>query len=275
VAGTANGRFAAHGLNVTLLEPAPGPENVRRVAEGGADVCLTSVNHYVAAREQFGELPARFVAVVSRQLPISGLVRADSPLRTAQDLAGRRLGGSLDNGLTRELLEALELLDVEPPELVEIPYDAGPGAVARGDVDLIADFAEIAPRAGTQAGTPIRPIRVGGPFYASGIVAGEHVDESVVTRLRSALVDVLEEQRQDPSTGLAELTGRYPGVQPDVAVASWQLAAESIFTGEPVGEMSVEPWAATLDHASRVHRRPLLPAASVYRDQFLTPARIR
>jgi ABC-type nitrate/sulfonate/bicarbonate transport system substrate-binding protein len=158
-------------------------------------VCLTSVNHYVAAREQFGELAARFVAVVSRRLPISGLVRADSPLRTPQDLAGRRLGGSLENGLTREFLEALRLLHVPPPEFVETPYDAGPAAVASGEVDLIADFAEIAPRAGAQAGAPIRPIRVGGPFYASGIVAGEHVPDSVVSRLRRALVDVLAEQR--------------------------------------------------------------------------------
>jgi hypothetical protein len=254
---------------VTLHEPAPGPENVRRVADGRADVCLTSVNHYVAAREQFGELAARFVAVISRRQPIAGLVRTDSPLRTPHDLAGRRLGGSLENGLTREFLGALDLLRVEPPELVEMPYDEGPGAVARGEVDLIADFAELAPRAAAQAGTPIRPIRVGGPFYASGIVAGEHVDDSTVSGLRSALVDVLGQQRQDASAGLTELARRYPGVQADVAVASWRLAAESIFTGEPVGEMSAERWAATLDHATRVHHRPPLSATSVYRARFL------
>lgn len=238
-------------------------------------MCLTSVNHYVAAREQFGELAARFVFVVSRRLPISGLVRADSPLRTAEDLAGRRLGGSLENGLTRELLGALDLRGIDRPVLVEMPYGAGPGALATGEVDLLADFAELAPRVGGQAGVPVRPVRVGGPFYSSGIVAGDHVDDSVVTRLRSALVDVLQEQHRDASTGLAELTSRYPEVSDDVALASWRMAAESIFTDEPVGEMSAEVWAATLAHATRVHHRPSLSATSVYRTQFLAPALTR
>ena len=64
IAAAANGLFAEFGLDVELMEPAPGPENVRRVAAGGSDFCLTSVTHYMRARAQSGDLAARYVAIV-------------------------------------------------------------------------------------------------------------------------------------------------------------------------------------------------------------------
>ena len=62
IAAAANGLFAEFGFDVQLMEPAPGPENVRRVAAGGSDYCLTSVTHYLRARAQSGAVAARYVA---------------------------------------------------------------------------------------------------------------------------------------------------------------------------------------------------------------------
>ncbi|HET7720103.1 MAG TPA: ABC transporter substrate-binding protein, partial [Acidimicrobiales bacterium] len=102
--------FASFDLQVDILEPAPGPENVRRVAAGGADFTLTSVTHYLTARAQSGNLAARFVSVVVRRSPMSGFVVADSPLTTPADLAGRRLGGPETSRLVNEFRAGMDML---------------------------------------------------------------------------------------------------------------------------------------------------------------------
>lgn len=232
-------------------------------------MCLTSVNHYVNARREFGDLPARFVAVVSQRHPVAALVRADSPLSAPADLAGRRLGGSLDHGITRELLAGLAHLGVAAPEVVETAYADAPAALGRGDVDLVADFADLVPRTRRQAGVDVRAIRAGAPVYATGLVAADRLDDDVVARLRTALVRSLEEHRRDPAAALDQLAGRYPGVDPEEALEGWSYAAECIFTDVPVGSMTADGWDATLAHVARVHGADV-PARTVYRSSLLS-----
>lgn len=239
------------------------------MAEGGAEACLTSVNHYVNARHEFGDLPARFVAVVSQRHPVAGLVRADSPFVTPQDLGGRRMGGSMDNGLTRELVAGLEHLGVPSPRVVETSYSDGPAALGRGDVDVIADFADLVPRTRRQAGADVRAIRAGAPVYATGLVVADRVADDEVAHLRAALVAALEEHRKDPEAALGVLADRYPGVDPDDALEGWSYAEECIFTDVPVGAMTAEGWAATAEHVGRVHGRHV-PAETLYRKKFIT-----
>lgn len=253
-----------------MLEPAGGPENVRRVAEGGADVCLTSVNHYINARREYGDLAARFIAVVSQRHPVAGLVRADSAAVVTADLAGLRLGGSSDNSLTRELIAGLRHLGIEPPAVVEVTYAEAPASLGRGEVDVIADFADLVPRTRRQAGVAVRAIPAGAPVYATGLVAADRLTDDAVGQLRSALIEVLEVHRADPAASLVELARRYPGVDPEEALEGWSYAAESIFTGAPVGDMTAEKWSTTLEHSSNVHGGIAPPAHTVYRKNFLT-----
>lgn len=242
---------------------------MRRVAEGGADVCLTSVNHFINARQEFGLLSARFIAVVSQRHPVAGLVRADSAALVPADLAGLRLGGGLNNSLTRELLAGLAHRGVEPPRIVEVDYADGPAALGRRDVDVIADFADLVPRTRRQAGGAVRAIPAGAPVYATGLVAADRLSDDAVDHLRAALVEVLEQHQADPSAALDALARRYPDVDPHEALEGWRYAADSIFTGVPVGEMTAEKWAATLEHVTRVHGGASPPAYTVYRESAL------
>jgi ABC-type nitrate/sulfonate/bicarbonate transport system substrate-binding protein len=49
-AGAVTEIYARHGLEVEIIDPEPGPDNVRAVAEGRYDVCLTSVAHFLRAK---------------------------------------------------------------------------------------------------------------------------------------------------------------------------------------------------------------------------------
>lgn len=267
LAAEASGLFADFDLDVQLMEPAPGPENVRRVAEGGADLCLTSVNHYLKARSLWGELPARYTSVVVRRNPMAGIVAADSPFTTPADLAGARLGGPADSKLVADYQGALRWLGLDPAELVPLDYGEAPAALGRGEVDAVADYMDLIPRTRRQAGVEVRGVPFELPIYSSGLVAADRLPADLVERVGDAVAAALEAARHDPEAGLDALLHRYPDVDPGDALEGWELAVPNIFTGDPVGAMDAETWAATLRFASGAQQLPAPPPETVFRPE--------
>lgn len=250
-----------------LLEPAPGPANVVRVAEGGADACLTSVVHYCRARAEAGDLAARFAAVVVQRSPMAALVADDSPIRTVEDLPGRRLGGPADGGLVLEYRAALAALDLGPPVVVPMAYDAAPAALGRGEIDAVADFVDLLPRVRRQAGVPVRAVPFHLAVYGSGLVVADRLPDELAARLSRAVAAALERQHEVPAAGLPELAARYPGVDPAEALEGWSLAEPNVFTGAEPGSMEPARWEATLAHVAATHGLPPLTPDTVYRPQ--------
>jgi hypothetical protein len=250
---------------VTILEPAAGPANVRRVAAGGAEFCLTSVAHYLRATAEEGAPAARFVAVVGQQSPMAGLVAADSPVTAPEALGGRRVAGPVDGRLIAEYRAGLAELGVAEPDVVERSYADAPAAVGHGEAEAVADFADLTPRVRRQAGVDIRPVRVGPAVYSSGLVAGAAVADELVARMRAAAVAALERQRAAPETGVAALCAHYPGTDPGDAIEGWRLAEPAIFTDAPVGAMEPDRWRASIAHYAAAHGLPAPGPESVSR----------
>jgi ABC-type nitrate/sulfonate/bicarbonate transport system substrate-binding protein len=258
-------------LDVEILEPAGGPANVARVASGATEFCLTSVSHFLKAQKR-QRLPARFVAVVVQRSPMAGFVAADSALRGPSDLGHARLGGTADNELVAQFQAALVHRGIGPSPLTSVPYADGPAALARGAVDVIADYVDLLPRTRRQAGIALRAVPVGPDAYSSGLVAGDTVSSDLVATMRAALADALEHQRADPEWGVAALCHRYPEVDPIDAREGWALAEPNIFTGAPPGTMDAARWAFTVEHLSSAYRMDAPPVEAVYRDEFLSSA---
>lgn len=255
---------------MTILEPAPGPENVRRVADGGADYCLTSVAHLLSARARYGSLPARYVAVVVRHSPIAGIVPVGSDATAPADLAGLRVGGPADGRLLAEYRTALAARGVARPPVVPIDYGDAPAALGRGEIDVVPDFADLVPRVRRQSGVDVRAVRVGLPVYSSGLVAADRKPREQVERMRAAIAAALTHQRRNPSAGLGALRRRYPTVDPGDAVEGWTLAVPTIFTGEQPGSMTAETWEASLRHYGRTLDLPAPALEDVVRADFTT-----
>ena len=247
-----------------LLDPTGGPENVQRVAAGEAEFCLTSVAHYLRAWSEADALPARFVAVVVQRSPMAAIVAADSPLREVDDLPGGRVGGQAGDKLVAAYLAGLAHLGLGVPPLVAVGYADAPAALGRGDIDVVADFADLVPRVRRQSGIQVRAIPLGTEIYASGLVAGDDVPDAAVERMRASIVDALEGQRREPERGLDALVDRYPGVDPDDALEGWSLVEPNIFSGA-VGSMDPERWETTITHLSAVLGLPAPPPPAVYR----------
>ncbi len=239
------------------------------MAAGGSDFCLTSVVHYLTARAQSGALAARFAAVVVQRSPMAGLVAADSALLEPADLSGRRLGGPPDSQLVAGYQASLQHLGFAPSVLVPMDYAAAPAALGRGEVDVVADFADLVPRTRRQAGLAVRAVPLRVDAYASGLVAADRLATDVVARMVSALAAALEQQRRDPTAGLPELRRRYPDADPDEALEGWSLAEPNVFTGADPGSMDPRRWEATIAFLTDAHAFAAVEPESVYRAELL------
>jgi hypothetical protein len=270
-----NGLFAEQGVDVEILDPSGGPDNVVRVGSGESDVALTSVQHYLSARAAHGEIAARFVAMVVQSSPIGALVAATSPRRHPADLAGCRVGGDPANPQVIEFLATLDHLGVAPPTLVELAQGDDRGALARGEVDAIVALVDALPRRRRQAGVDLRPIHIGrGDVYGSGVIASDRLPDDLVARIRAGVVAALEAQRRAPGAGLDQLADRYGDDRTDDAPEGWRLLEQFVFTGDPVGSMEVERWRTTLEFLCGARGLPVPAGPSVYRPQFAgEPAR--
>lgn len=266
-AAQAAGIFADHGLEVEFLEPDRNG-SVASVADGGAEFCLTSVLHLLREKAARPDLAARFVAIVMQRSPIAALVPEDSTIRTAADLAGRRVAGSPDNHHVADYQAALVTLGVKPSKVVDVPYREAPAALGRGEVDAVADFAELVPRTRRQAGLDVRPVRFGLDIYASGLVAADRLDVDLVRRMRSAVIAAVELQHQDPKAGLEAFSARYPAVDQAEALEGWALMEPNVFTDAEVGAMDAARWEATIAHVAGTHGLPALDGPRVYNPAF-------
>jgi NitT/TauT family transport system substrate-binding protein len=268
LAAAANGLFADFGFDVELLDPEGGPANVQRVADGGADFCLTSVAHYLNARARYGDLPARFAAIVVQRSPMAALVAAGSSIATPADLSGRRLGGPAAGGMVLEYQAALDRLGLGRSELVDLDYREAWTALAEGRVDAVADYVDIQPRLQRLSGIDVRAVPFGLDVYSSGLVAADRLSDERVTDMRAALVAALEAQRAAPEAGVDALVRRYPEIEPAAALEGWSLVEPYIFTDVPAGSMDPERWADTVAFSASAHGIAAPDPQSVYRPEL-------
>lgn len=282
----ANGIYARHGLDVELVEPFPGPENVRAVALGRYDFCLTSVAHFLHAKANDAAVPAKFVFMVARRTHLSAFALAERPaahgreIRTVADLAGASVLGSHDSPFVREYLVVLRRIGIAPGPLIERPYAQVMEALAEGEGDVGVDYLDLLPAFEARArphGARVRPLplfQAQPELYGSGLVTRSALAESRPETVRSmvaAVRDALAATRDDPLAGLEPMRRRFPDLDSPRAVSGWRAGQAVVFADEDdqLGAMTVQGWQATIEHHAEAHGTPRLDPASVFDASFL------
>lgn len=170
--------------------------------------------------------------------------------------------------VTRECLAAVAELAIDPPVTVAMEQSEVPAALREGRVDAAATFADVVPHLRSSAGIDLRAMPVGPQVYATGLVANDGVSDGVVERLREALAQAFQRQRDNPEFGVEQFCRRFPEIPPSQAREGWEILEPYAFAGGRVGWMDKERWETTVEWLSDVHSFAPTPSESVYRPQF-------
>ncbi|MDQ3618755.1 MAG: ABC transporter substrate-binding protein [Actinomycetota bacterium] len=275
-AADVEGIYEAHGLDVEVVYPEPGPENIKAVAAGRYDLCLTSVAHFLRAVTEEPNLEARFVLMVARHTHMAVLCAQDASKSSALgDLDGASYLGDRASPFTREYLHLAERIGIKQPSLIEVPYGDVKEALARGRGDVTADYLDLLPDYQAPARERDRQVKAlpfhaaGIDVYGSGLVAGVSQLETrpqVVQATVAAIRAALEQARRDPLPGARALVQRFPDAGLQRTLDSWRASEELIFLddGRPAGTMDPAKWYTTIEHHARVHGTARVPSATVY-----------
>jgi hypothetical protein len=180
-----------------------------------------------------------------------------------------------------EFVGGMAELGLLPPVVVPTSRRTGGGLLqeacamlARGEIDAVADYEDLLPRARRHSGIDVRSVNLGLDLYSSGLVAADRIPPEMVERVVGAVVATLERQRRDPERGVVEVVSRTPRVVPDDAREGWRLVEPRIFTGEPPGSMAADRWASSVAYLAKAHR-VAAPVERIYRSDLQPVSVIR
>jgi TRAP transporter TAXI family solute receptor len=112
-------------------------ENLALLANGGTDLAFASLDATVAGLAD--GVPQQVTAVARLYDSwVQLLVRAESPIQTLKDLAGKRLASGADGSGTRFTLQRLLALATIEPQLITATQDVGAAMLAAGQVAAMA-----------------------------------------------------------------------------------------------------------------------------------------
>jgi NitT/TauT family transport system substrate-binding protein len=222
------GYFAAEKLDVLIDQGEGSAATVTRIMSGAYDAGFGDINAAIqAAAERPDEAPVTVYMIYSRA-PFAVLVKADSPIRTIKDLAGRKLGAPA-GGASLKLLPALARqsgLDAGRIEVTNMVPNLQEQMLIRGQVDATAIFTATSyMNLVALKLDPDKDFRwisyadSGLDLYSNGVmVAAKFAREKpdAVTGLVRAINRALKESVADPDAAIALLAKTEPLISKDI-----------------------------------------------------------
>ena len=136
------GYFKAEGLDVTVDQGEGSAATVTRIMGGAYDAGFGDMNAVIQnAATRPGETPLMVYMIYSKA-PFALLVKADSPIKTISDIAGKKLGSPAGGASIKlfPLLAKKNNLDPAKVDVVNMAPNLQEQMLIRGDVDISALF---------------------------------------------------------------------------------------------------------------------------------------
>jgi putative riboflavin transport system substrate-binding protein len=251
------GYYADAGLEVTLQNKID-PDLITLLGQGAVDIGSGDGTSVIPAVSQ--GIPVVYTSTIYGQFPAVVIAAADSGIRTAADLRGKRIGVPGRYGTNWIMLQALLKqagLTVDDVQIVEFPEFTQAAALQQGQVDAATGFINNEPIQLRNAGFDPVVLTVDDavPLPGPGLVTGTKTLETKTEALAAftaATLRAMEEITADPQKGLDATFKAVPDLaaQPelqrqilDATVATWKNQR----TGAPLGSIDRAGWQASLE----------------------------
>jgi NitT/TauT family transport system substrate-binding protein len=244
------GYYEEAGLNVEFQNKID-PDLVTLVGQGSIDVGLADGTSVIPAVSQ--GIPIKYVATIYGRFPSIVFAKASSGIKTAADLAGKKIGIPGRFGSSWIMIQALLAdADLTPDDVQIVEYpDFGQGAaVAQGAVDAATGFANNEPVQLQLTGEEVTILRVDDivPLPGNGLIVGTSTLEAksdAIAGFIAATLRAMEEIAANPDVGLDAAITAVPelGSARDVQAAILDATIE-VWTGpaqEARGFGAIEP----------------------------------
>lgn len=202
------GYYAAEGLDIDMLSGGPGIDVVTAIVSGKALFgCGTGAQILAKARQEGA--PIKVVGVLYQKSPLAVLSLRKNPIRTPQELLGKRVGVAAADSIPWTTWLALNHLDAS--KITRVPVQFDPAPLVTGQVDAFLSFATEQPVELQVQGVPVEFFLLAdygyssysGSYYVLEDTLRNHRDE--VVRFMRAEVRGWEANAANPSLG-AKLT---------------------------------------------------------------------
>lgn len=247
------GYFAEEGLELEIIPGGPNIDGVASVASGANNFASISSSPSLMLARSAG-LPVKCIAAGYQRHPFTYFSLASNPVRTPQDLIGKRVA---TQGTARILLRALLAHNDIAEDDVEVSVMGGDmAALMNGQVDVVTGWTT-----NINALSILGDQRVdlslwdGGiqlyanPYYTTDEMLAEHGDK-IIGAIR-AISRGWGAAYENPEAGVDALVARYPNLDREAEMAAAPLVRDFSFNERTAaggwGVMTTENWQAQID----------------------------
>lgn len=247
------GYFAEEGLELEVVPGGPNIDGVASVASGRTNLGSISSSPSLMLARSAG-IPVKCIAAGYQQHPFTYFSLAKNPVRTPQDLIGKKVG---TNGTARILLRALLAKNGIPEDQVEVSVmgsDMSP--LMTGQVDVVTGW-----KTNVNALNVLGDQRVdlslwdagvqlyANPYYVTDSVLADHPEQ--VTGMIRAIARGWGWVHDHPEEAVDILVARYPNMDRDSELKAVGMAIAYSFNENTAksgwGVMTRENWQAQID----------------------------
>jgi NitT/TauT family transport system substrate-binding protein len=273
--GKERGYYAKEGIDLEIISGSGSADSVKTVGTRAVEMALVDALVLVQARAQ--ELPAVAVAAYYQRTPIVLISPASKPIKSAQEMLGKKIGSKKGSATSQGLTLFLEANSIKPEQLQLVDIGFGVQPLLVGQVDALMGFSMNEPIEAESAGTAVHELFIadaGVKAYGLTIAANEKfVKEqgAVVKGFLKATKQAMADCAKDPKGAVEVLAKAVAEVNKERELKVLQRtipvwnSADTKSNG--FGWQSEAGWRQTVDTTVRLK---LVEKAPAVKDTFTT-----
>jgi NitT/TauT family transport system substrate-binding protein len=269
------GYYAQEGIDLEIISGSGSADSVKTLGTRAVELALVDALVLVQAREQ--QMPVQAIAAYYQRTPICLISPLAKPIKTAQEMLGKKIGSKKGSATSQGLTLFLEANNIKPEQLQLADIGFGVQPLLVGQVDALMGFTMNEPIEAESAGMPVYELMIadaGVKAYGLTIAANERFlkEQGDLARgFLKATKRAMEEAAKDQQGAVAILAKAVPetNLERELKVLKRTIP---VWTGPDtkvngLGWQNEAGWQQTVQTVTRLK---LVEKAPIVKDLFTT-----